>query len=249
MGKKSSIPALYEKMRLPSTPSASSSARVEPTVRSAPVAEARPSWLSPGSMIRLPVGYVLLAAGAALILVVATYIIAFRRGESHGTDRMRTEILNRLSDDSTRPLADDPLVVLPNEANSTRSAINSSANRSTSTPPTIPLARPVSKWGPVVSEPRQKGLSYFVLAETSEAGARKIAEFCRSNGLETYVVSGKNERLRRIIALPGFEPAAQTTPEIRGLEQQIRTIGERWKKSERNATTDFRDLYAKPFTG
>ena len=83
------------------------------------------------------------------------------------------------------------------------------------------------------ADPRKKGLKYFVLAETTdEAGATKLADFCRSCGLESYVLPSDNKKHRRVIACPGFDPSARLNPEVKGLEAQIHSIGEKWAQAK-----------------
>jgi len=83
-------------------------------------------------------------------------------------------------------------------------------------------------WQPLRSDPRERGKWYFVLAETREAGAVRIAEYFREHGLETYVVSGHNPNLRRVVTLPGFEADRRDSSEARSLREQIRSVGGRW---------------------
>ena len=100
----------------------------------------------------------------------------------------------------------------------------------------------------MTSDPRKKGLNYFVLAETREAGAKKIAEYCRANGLESYVIPGKNDGLRRVIVLPGFESGARSSQEVKSLESRMQDVGDKWKKAERG-NSDFRGAYPSLYNG
>jgi hypothetical protein len=92
-----------------------------------------------------------------------------------------------------------------------------------------------------ILEPRQAGQWYFVLAETRPEGARRLAAYCRAQGLDAAVISGHNTRLERVIALPGLDSASTTTDAYRALDERIRDVGRRWKAS--GGTTNLSDRY------
>ena len=94
---------------------------------------------------------------------------------------------------------------------------------------------------PTVSEPREDGRWYFVLAETRPEGSRRLAAYCRSQGLDAAVISGHNTQLERVIALPGLDSASTTTNAYRALDERIRDVGRRWKAS--GGTTNLSDRY------
>src|SRR5436190_15552938 len=211
MAKRSATPALYEKMRTrpDARPTPAASRYVEPSPRAVAAEEPRTNWLGPGRILRMPVGYALLAAAAALTLVIATYVIAFQRGRTVGKADIKSQMISDLTGSGEQRVPNDPLY----ELNSTPAGGKSStalppgSNRKTSPTASNYQGRPTAAWGQVVADvkcdPRKQGLNYFVVIETQEAGARKVADFCRSNGLESYVVPGNNDRLRRAIILPG----------------------------------------------
>lgn len=91
------------------------------------------------------------------------------------------------------------------------------------------------------ADPRSVGKWYFVLAETRPEGARRLAAFCRAQGLDAAVVSGHNARLERVVALPGLDSASTTTDAYRRLDERIRDVGRRWKAQ--GDTTDLSDRY------
>ena len=99
--------------------------------------------------------------------------------------------------------------------------------------------------GPATAgDPRQAGLSYFVLCSTLEANALKVVDFCRSKGLDAYVVPDQNGRLREVTVLPGFEAGERSSPAIKELEERIRKVGVSWKASG-SGNSDFGDRYIK----
>lgn len=196
----------------------------------------------------MPVGYVLLAAAATLAIVIVTYMFAFKRGQTVGKSEIQSQMISDLRGAEPR-VTTDPLVDLnpaPGGANS--SLANNSASRRSAGTVVGPQARSSSAWGAMTADPRKKGLNYFVVVETQETGAKRIAAFCRNNGLETYVIPGKNDRLRRVIVLPGFESGARSSPEVKSLEQKMQDVGDKWKKAERG-NSDFRGAYPSLYNG
>jgi hypothetical protein len=114
---------------------------------------------------------------------------------------------------------------------------------------TQPRVQSQEQWESVTSDIRQKGENYFVLAETNKDGATRLAEFCRSQGLETYVISRKNVTSRYLVyACPGFNDGERSTPVVKNLEQSIYRIGDLWKNNKRG-DTNLHDAYPKLYDG
>ncbi|MFM7259409.1 MAG: hypothetical protein ACKO3W_02280, partial [bacterium] len=114
----------------------------------------------------------------------------------------------------------------------------SSPQRGTATVPDAAL-------GPATAgDPRQIGLQYFVLCSTLEPNAIKVVEFCRSKGLDAYVVPDQNGRLREVTVLPGFASGERSSPAIKDLEERIRKVGVLFKASG-PGNSDFGDRYIK----
>jgi hypothetical protein len=131
---------------------------------------------------------------------------------------------------ATNGLAVPPSGLASNAGNAENSAAASSAN---------------AALGPAsAGDPRQSGLSYFVLCSTLEANALKVVDFCRSKGLDAYVVPDQNGRLREVTVLPGFEAGERSSPAIKELEERIRKVGVSWKASG-PGNSDFGDRYIK----
>lgn len=239
MSRKTSQPALYEKFASRAG-TLSTPTRIEPKL----VASSEPStpWLTPGRSIRVPVGYVLLAGALVLGLLFGTYIFSFNRGTKTARAEFEQELL-RASNALSQATLVEPLTAVPPSGGGPAKA--GQPNRPSGSGAVA--SRDPSRWGPLISDPRVKGMNYFVLVEGSENGAVKLAEFCRGNGLETYVVSGKNDRLRRVIAFPGFQSSARSSAEVKALEAKIHQVGDQWKKSQRG--TDLRDSYPSLFNG
>ncbi|HRQ76578.1 MAG TPA: hypothetical protein PK098_11730 [Phycisphaerales bacterium] len=243
MARKSS-PPLYELI---------SASRPERSVPSRPAddepvlpASSAVSAIGPGRFIQFPVGYVFVAVAAVVIVVILAYMFGYSRAQqasrlvdeadvdptliAAGNGRLPRDPLDRTADPPRQPA----------ERSSTPARPGGSGTAGTAT--NIP-----QQWGPVqpASDPRRSGLEYFVLATTREAGAVRLAEFCRERGLETYAVRLNNTQWQ-VIALPGFEPSERAGPRVREMREAINRIGDSWKNHERGAT-NLRDAYLAPY--
>jgi len=244
MGRKSAGPALYELIkpkaamaevtRPPKPPRAPKRLKRSKPKRAPTAGRVRsgwPAWLSPGSRIALPSGYVLVGLAVTVSIVAGAYMYGYERAEKTSEpDSITPSERNRMpgpevsADGPTMP---PPAVVL--EA--------TPASVTTPAPPRV---------APLFADPRKAGLSYFVIAETNAAGAERLARFCREEGLAAYILGSSSDRFRKVIVLPGFSRAARSSPPVKALEATIHAVGDRWKLRERGAS-DLRDAYALAF--
>lgn len=206
--------------------------------------------LKPGRTLRIPVGYLFLAVAVAIVLLWLTYMV----GNSRGYSAARADLEDKFRSQQRQAGVHDPLTLAPGDQSKmggSMAAGSAQPRESAAAPPSASalVTRPPSQWGPIApkTDPRKKGWNYFVIAETSPQGAERVVEFCRSNGLETYVIpSAKSQSRRRVAAFPGFQES-QLAPAPSALRQQILEIGIRFKQQNKNAGTDFSDLYYDPF--
>lgn len=247
--KRSSLPALYELMGTRSH-SAPHVDRGRVVSKPPPAAEeTEGSWLSPGRLLRVPVGYLLLAFALAVTLIIVAFSVGYKQAQEVVSQQYQQDLLlNSASLDSLK--TNDPLMGAITEYRppARESLVRSAAlpePRTRETPLTTNVS--ASGWGEIFSDPRQNGLNYFILIETSREGARRVVRFCRENGLETYAIRRKNARLYRVIALPGFISSDRSDSSIRSLEALIHRVGDKWKRDE-SGTTDFRDKYPSLYT-
>ncbi len=84
-------------------------------------------------------------------------------------------------------------------------------------------------YGPIVSDPRENGLNYFVLAYTPRDNAVKLARFFRDHGVEAYAVKARNAALYRVIAAPGYARSQRGSEVVRALEGRIADAARKWK--------------------
>jgi hypothetical protein len=93
------------------------------------------------------------------------------------------------------------------------------------------------------SDPRVKGMFYFVVGHPSSDRAAGMLKFCKDEGLDAYLVPDENALSRKIIVLPGYrEPSERSSPEIKALEAKIKRVGKKWK-GDKPGNKDFDDAY------
>jgi hypothetical protein len=99
--------------------------------------------------------------------------------------------------------------------------------------------------GLITSDPRIAEMWYFNLVMTTEAGATKLATFCRARGLETYVARTgprvNDTRLYRVIALPGS--IERNDGKMAETLSKIHAIGREWTDTPDGRGNDLRDAY------
>jgi hypothetical protein len=172
--------------------------------------------LQPGSALRLPIGLVIAGVIVVLVVVVLAWSIGFSVG-SDGTEAGQ----GKAAGDEVRSMEPPGPIIDPLD-------------------PSMALIDVPAPDDPVI-EPRTVGKWYFVLAETRPEGARRLAAFCKAQGLAAAAVPGHNTRLERVIALHGLDTASTTTAAYRLLDDRIRAVGRRWKVQ--GGTTALSDRY------
>lgn len=251
MASKHTQPALYEKMGRASAGPVGSAPPPRPKMEASPppasASGANPlaSLLTPGRTVRLPVGYLLLGGGVMILVIWFAFMLGHNKGEGEARTQFEQSVLDQTGDIGT----DGSLITLDplNDQPSAGTQTPGQSPPKTNPKPSAGTSTAVSgKWGPVVpkTNPCKKGELHFVLAETTESGAKALADFCRGKGLETYVISGKNERLRRVVAFPGFVNSAYSSSAVKALEAKIHQVGQVWKATNRS-NSDLRDAYPK----
>ncbi len=244
MAKRTAAPALYELIR---------SRRIEPLRRPEPRVREKPpkppreggsrdwlAWLSAGRAIRTPVGYILLSVAGGLLVVVGAYVFGYTRA---GRVEPEDGVVQSPSDAHRRPGPEAPIEV--SQAPPVMQAVVPTTVPSlpSQRAPAAPAGRPQ-----IFGDPRVPGKSYFVIAETNTAGADRLARYCRSQDLEAYVIGADDDRFRKVIVLPGFDPLQRSSPAVKALEDRIHEVGDRWKSAERGAS-NLRDAYPLQFKG
>ena len=174
--------------------------------------------LTPGRAIRMSIGTVGVLAAVCIALIIVSYTFGYQRGVRIG-EQARDEYGARLQEVFVEPVGSTPSNVAQNPPSTTQT----------------------SGWGPIMSDPRQKGYYYFVLANGTEMGSTQLAQFCRGKGLETYVVSGHNTRRFNVIAFPGSPD--RNSQLMKQVKTKILAIGQEWSKTSEGRGITLKDTY------
>ena len=181
------------------------------------------NWLSPGRTFRVPIGYLFLASAALILLLVFAYMFGFQRGE-RSTEFQLGGLADRSGPNRSAEIAQDPMA--RDSGPGVESATRVPAIARSNTGLTITNS---DQWGLVESDPREAGLNYFILIHTQQANAIKLANFCRDESLEAYVVKARNMDQYQVIVLPGYRKGAREHEQIRTLERTIKQVTQKWK--------------------
>jgi hypothetical protein len=164
--------------------------------------------------LRIPTGSIWLVVLAVFGALAIAFSIGYGRGKSVGFAEgvAQREALEQTK--ATMRSVQDPL------AQGGAGAPDSGSAGGSSVP--APAPRP--------GEPRVAGYWYFTLAHPTAAMASQMLEFCRSEGLDAYLVSDDNGKSRKIIVLPALASTeARRTQAGQQLETKIKSVGNRWK--------------------
>ncbi len=230
--KRRANPALYELIQSRSASRAAQPvADPEPAMPSSqPPTGDSTNWLSPGRTIRVPIGYLFLAAAALILVVVFVYMFGYQHGE-RSSQLEFGDLAGRTGPARSGEIAQDPMA-----RDSGRRGVGSVGSAQLADPQpatgrsnTGSAVRNRGLWGAPQSDPREAGLNYFVLIHTQRANAIKLAEFCRAESLEAYVVKARNMAQYQVIVLPGYRRGAREHEQIRTLERTIKQVTRKWK--------------------
>ncbi|MCL4209082.1 MAG: hypothetical protein HRU76_01710 [Phycisphaeraceae bacterium] len=199
-------------------------------------------WFAPGRSIRVPVGYVFLVIAGVIAVAAGAYMFGYTRGANDESAR-RAELV--AGETELAALAAQQGIRGGGARDAGGSGGTSgAANRQSGGGGSIDArsgsvsdsgSRPLTPstpagWGPIESDPRQSGLNYFYLVQkTTKAGATMVAEFCRADGLEAYVVPANNGRDFDVFVAPGHAPEARQSATVKSLESKINEIKIKWK--------------------
>ncbi|MBC8203843.1 MAG: hypothetical protein H8E91_08445 [Planctomycetes bacterium] len=222
-------PALYELINPASGETVPPAKHVQPTRRVDDDENLTHNVLTPGRSIRMSIGTIGVFAAVAVALIVISFTIGFNRGEAVAKEDYGSRLFQEVD---SIPVAHTPVkpVVSPPQPPS----------------PVINTNGQTAKWGAIDADPRQSGVHYFILSQTTKEGAQRIASFCREKGLETYAISGDNTRLHRVIAMPGFQ--SRNGQGVTDLLLRIRSIGQAWAEDEGRGD-DLHDTYLSLYQG
>ncbi len=211
-------------------------------------------WLSPGQVVRLPVGYILIAAAGVIILAAAVFYIGLEMGAR--AERLDAEERYRRygSPTATDPLVDE--VVDP--VGAAAASRGAAGDRETTTPPSTDQGTRSADAGeeagettpPVRNDPadgsleRVRGLNYWIVSRThAEEGERLIA-YLRDNGIAARAFP--DGEFVQIWVMRGFSREELRTAAAPAFEQRLRRLGRVWK-NERDGADDLATMYQKKY--
>ena len=240
-------PALYELISQKQTQSLSQN--VEGVAPPHDDIDLEHNMITPGRSVRMPLGTIGVFVAVGMAMIMISYMLGYRKGTSVAMENYAT----RLIEQKTAPAFSEihPVATLDQrpkvpvltpdipqkpkiETNDVSAEIPASNfdNRPVLSEPTMGL---------ITSDPRMPGMWYFTLVTTTEAGATKLATFCRARGLETYVINSDNTRLYRVIALPGS--SERNDAKMAETLSAIHAIGRKWSETKDGRGSDLRDAY------
>ncbi len=223
-------PALYELINPAGGEPLPPAKHVQPTRRVDDDENLTHNVLTPGRSVRMSIGTIGVFAAVVLALIVISFTIGFNRGEAVAKQDYGSRLFQEV---------DAPPVVAK--------IVKKPAVSPPQRPPVIQDSTGVlSYWGEIDVDPRESGVHYFILSQTTKEGAQRIASFCREKGLETYAISGDNTRLHRVIALPGFQ--SRNEQGVSDLLLRIRSIGQAWAEDDGRGD-DLHDAYLSLYQG
>jgi len=202
------------------------------------------SFLSPGRVIRVPVGYLLVGLAGFVALGVGAYSIGYQVGQQRARERIA-----QLEAAGSPPVAtQDPLMTTGEEpsASGADKAASAPSDRTASGSSAVGAASADSEESsanPANGDPRTPGMNYFIVAYYPPGEAARAAAFLRDNGVEAAVVQTNSERFRYVVSLKGFPAGTLDSAEARRHEALLRQLGRRWKR-DHNGPSDFSDMWA-----
>lgn len=203
-------------------------------------ASAAGSW-GPGRALRVPLGWIPVAAVVMVALAVLAYIWGFSRGRHDARlEAGRVLEASMASRSVLDPLAGDVSGGASGRTGSGegRGAAPEADARGASGTGGTGGAEIVSGGG----DPRRPGFNYFVLAHATPDTAPELAAFCRGRGLEARVVQDHNGVARKVVVVPGYVDGERRSDRVEALERRIVEVGLAWK-SHRRGNADFSGYY------
>lgn len=212
------------------------------------------SWWQMGARtLRIPVGYVIVAAGLALALAVVGYLVGYSRAVAGVKAERAREMQAQLQ--MVDPLNSPAQTAIPagNIEQAQRPPAQQPEQRQ-APPPASPqqqASRPPSNAGvppaDLERDPRVAGLNYWVVARLGPDEARRAASFLLANGVRAAVVETNTDRFREVIVSEGFE-GSPNAPQPAAIKARVLELGRLYRVQEKGPT-DFSDMYARKFSG
>ncbi|MDG2292174.1 MAG: hypothetical protein P8L37_05905 [Phycisphaerales bacterium] len=177
--------------------------------------------------MRVTIGHMLVAAAVILVLLIGTWMLAYRQGELRARADLQSAIFQPVSADPLAASTSPALVPVPVAGEQAR---------------LLAPGLQAPEDAELYADPREAGFFYFVLAETRPEGALRLARFCRERGLETWLIPRDTVGLVQVLATPGLPSATRGDPLVIELDDQIGEIGRAWKRAGGHSSLEDRYL-------
>ncbi|MAJ46381.1 MAG: hypothetical protein CBC35_03585 [Planctomycetes bacterium TMED75] len=189
--------------------------------------------------LRIPVGFLLIAGAAVVVLLIGAYGLGFHRGgESVRAmeDLDRRDALERQVRMNTISEVDEPGggSSRPQVSNEEAGGVVSGAN-----PSSVPASA-------VFADPRIPGLNYYVIDHPSRGKVDELVEFCRQYGLDAHqTLTPKGSP--KVFVLPGYARGERDQERFVQLRERIQQVGVQWDRQDPGQNSDFSTHYAEKY--
>ncbi|MFG0328382.1 MAG: hypothetical protein ACF8PN_00655 [Phycisphaerales bacterium] len=243
MSKRRSTPALFEVIRGPGAEASGRVAAPPPPEHVEPAPGPAVPAIG-GRILRVPMGYLFVAGGVLVIVLLVAYSIGYQRG------RAAVEEMDAFGGGTGDEL---PIVdpTLPDPSNTTATpGVGGEESRRPATeerrePPRSTPRNSAQRQPGMYDDTRQAGLNYIIVTRLAREEAEEVAQFLQQNGVDAMLIADNNAWL--VIARQGFE-SFYSNPEAQRLRERLITLGREWKR-QHGGSRDFSDLYGRKYTG
>lgn len=199
----------------------------------------------PRTVLRVPTGYLFVAAAGVIAGLLLAYSIGFTAGQKK-RDRLDAQ---RLAAQTTREPQTlptrDPLLAPTNDPAPARPASRPAAGigEQPTRAATPAATQPVMQAG----DTREPGLNYFIVAYDRQAEAERAAEFLRASGVPAAAVPADTSPDRYyVLSLRGFPASEVGSPAYTEHRALLMRLGRVWKRDHRG-TDDFSSVWAQKY--
>jgi len=252
-------------------PSASRVARPEPSAAPPPPppvvhSEAAPSgkpWLSAGKSVRVPVGYLFLAAAAFIAIAMLGYTVGYNTHKSELAAALKEQHRRE-----TSSILDPTLTANPNQApagSNTRQpgqgSTTPSGGGALAANAPVTLSSDTSRQAnqnvstdaakayyvdQETNDPRRVGLNYWIIAHVNLEEANRIVDFLAANGISAARLPPRRG-VSDVVVLEGFQGGELSSDRSREYQAQIKRLGRDYKRQ--GGAVDFSDMWPKKHSG
>lgn len=225
-------------------------------------APALASLLSPGKVIRVPVGYVLLVAAGFIVVGFGGYMLGYQQNQREVAAQIEAKhraeqaaIVDPTWVQNTKPIGssiaappvDRAAGVTANRGVDVGGAMRSADVSGSASDPagSATLIKMMSG----TKDPRTPDLNYFVVAHAPVAEADRAAEFLAANGIPVARLLPNRNGMANVVVLIGFEggEGGLRSDRSRDLQSRIKSLGREYRAA--GGGMDFSTLWPQKYRG